>query len=151
MELTDKMVRNYWRKVSKREATDCWPWLGCIGRRGYGHMRIGDKTKLATHVALTLAGLPRPADAKALHSCDNPHCVNPAHLRWGTHEDNMRDRDARGRTQRILTEAIVLEARKRFANGERVHDIALTFGVNRETLRSAVKGQKWRWLKEVRA
>ena len=32
-----------------------------------------------------------------LHSCDNKKCINPEHLRQGTHEDNMKDVVARRR------------------------------------------------------
>jgi hypothetical protein len=38
--------------------------------------------------------IPTPS---CLHSCDNPPCVNVAHLREGTHADNMADRKAKGR------------------------------------------------------
>ncbi|MCY0957741.1 HNH endonuclease [Streptomyces sp. H27-H5] len=53
--------------------------------------------RLATHVALEVDGRPRPGNLHALHSCDTPSCVNPAHLRWGTNADNVKDRGRRGR------------------------------------------------------
>lgn len=77
---------------------NCWPWLGARTAAGYGYMRIDDKTRTASQIALELAGRPAPEPGLfALHKCDNPPCVNPDHLFWGTHEDNMADQKAKGR------------------------------------------------------
>lgn len=90
------------RFAEKVERADggCWNWTGSKNAQGYGFIadRTGAGKKLrATHVALELSGRPRPANALALHSCDNPQCVNPDHLRWGTPKDNVRDCIERGR------------------------------------------------------
>lgn len=38
---------------------------------------------------------------ETLHSCDNQQCVNPDHLSYGTHTQNMRDASSRGRTVNV--------------------------------------------------
>ena len=75
---------------------ECWPWKGGGTAQGYGLIRIDKVQRLATHVALELAGKPRPGDLLACHKCDNPPCVNPKHLYWGTHSDNAADFVSRG-------------------------------------------------------
>lgn len=76
----------------------CWEWIGAKDGHGYGQMRIDRKSKMATHVSLELAGYPRlPIKPCALHKCDNPSCVNPDHLWWGTMKENIRDAMAKGR------------------------------------------------------
>ena len=40
---------------------------------------------------------PIPDGRMILHSCDQPRCIEPSHLRLGTALDNMRDCIARGR------------------------------------------------------
>lgn len=71
---------------------ECHMWTGGIQARGYGCF----KRKLATHWALILSGHPRPSIKHgALHSCDEPGCVNPKHLRWGTQRENAADASER--------------------------------------------------------
>lgn len=97
------MLERFWEKVEKRGPDDCWTWIGAKDWGGYGVFWTGGprgvgKNARATHVSWALAnGVAFPADMLALHSCDNPRCVNPAHIRPGTALDNKQDERARGR------------------------------------------------------
>lgn len=82
-------------------ADACWPWLASRNRAGYGLFSVGKRATRdrsnAHRVAWVFANGPIPVGMWVLHKCDNPPCVNPAHLFLGTHEDNYADRHAKGR------------------------------------------------------
>lgn len=96
--VSEAMESRFVAKVDRRGPDECWPWLsGCDGN-GYGSLSIGGKHTRATHISLILDGRSRPSKQHfACHRCDNPICVNPGHLWWGTQSENMRDAYAKGR------------------------------------------------------
>jgi len=156
----------FWAKVDVRGADECWPWMGSTNERGYGSCRYNGKTVRTHRLALTLAA--GPSTLLALHACDNPPCCNPAHLRWGTHEDNYLDALSRNRRKpavgdrhrsrtrpdsiqrasahgrAVLTEEAVREIRAHhpYKRGD-VLAFARKFGVSRRTIGQARDGETW--------
>lgn len=84
----------------------CWEWTGFLDNKGYGRMNVARTTGVgrtsqgAHRVSWVIENGPIPNGLHVLHSCDNPKCVNPGHLRLGTHQDNMKDASERGRYPR---------------------------------------------------
>ena len=78
--------------------TACHQWTAHTNRKGYGKFRVGTKKVSLSHrVSYEIHRGPMPDGLCVLHSCDNPTCVNPDHLWLGTHQENVADRDAKGR------------------------------------------------------
>ncbi len=97
------LAERFWPKVDKRGDDECWEWTGGRHPSGYGQIWIGGKygSHIYAHRASwEINGHKIPDGMCVLHHCDNPPCVNPAHLFIGTQADNMRDKQAKGRTLR---------------------------------------------------
>lgn len=75
----------------------CWEWTAGRSYQEYGQFKLRGKTEVAHRLSYELFVAPVPAGLLVMHSCDNPPCVNPAHLSVGTHSDNHRDRDDKKR------------------------------------------------------
>lgn len=85
----------FWAKVDR--SGDCWMWTAGRDRNGYGVFRHEARQWRAPRVAWTFTYGDIPAGLVVMHSCDNPPCVNPAHLSLGTSGDNARDAARKGR------------------------------------------------------
>ena len=87
-------------KVIVNEVTDCWEWQGGKNNIGYGlirdekRMRTTHRVSYEEHTQTKI-----PNHLVTMHSCDNPCCVNPAHLSLGTRKDNMQDMINKGRAK----------------------------------------------------
>lgn len=78
----------------------CWIWNGCRDRGGYGRFNAFGTSK-AHRVSYELYWERPPRDLLICHHCDNPPCVNPAHLFIGTSKDNAQDSVRKGRHGRM--------------------------------------------------
>lgn len=85
----------FWSKVDK--SGDCWVWTAAVSSKGYGRFKLNGKLVSPHRLAWEWANGPIPDGLVVCHECDNPPCVNPAHLKLGTQSQNMLDCVSRGR------------------------------------------------------
>jgi hypothetical protein len=76
----------------RSSADDCieWPYSG---QKAYPQINFNGHNHRVNRLVCAVAhGLPLAPDLDAAHSCDNPPCINPRHLRWATHRENLLDK-----------------------------------------------------------
>lgn len=117
------------------------------------------KRKFHCHRAMwTVLFGPVPENMCVLHRCDNHRCVEPSHLWLGTMDENMADRDAKGRNGTLgedsplakLKAGDVEEIRGRISGGESDKAIARLYGVAPITIWRIRNGQTWNQLRSTR-
>jgi hypothetical protein len=148
-------LTRFWKKVDVRGSNDCWEWQGIRFPNGYGCIVIKNHKRALTHrVSYELLHGPIPEGMLILHSCDNPPCCNPAHLRVGTTRDNIADSKGRGRANRArgvdagqvkLTEADVKSIRSAYTPGIiTMQAIAAQYGVSYSAVHGVISRATWK-------
>jgi hypothetical protein len=144
----------------------CVEHIGTRTRKGYGMVTAEGRQWSAHRLAWTKAFGPIPPGLFVCHHCDNPPCIEPSHLFLGTHQDNMADRNRKGRQAKgdragprlrietrprgeahslaKLTADAVLRMREAHRAGVSFGALARQFGVDRTTAADDIKGATWR-------
>lgn len=128
----------------------CIEWPMYRDKKGYGWCRINRMNKFSHVAALEIYSGESSDGRFALHSCDNPPCLNPLHLRWGSHAENMEDMKSRNRQFKPkgerngsckLTKDQALEI-KLYLNTSNA-ELARKFNVSRTQIHKIKTGKKW--------
>ena len=134
----------FWELAEKSEG--CWTWHGTLNGHGYGQFYMQHKRFPAHRASWLLSFGDIPEGLFVLHRCDNPLCVRPDHLFLGTHKDNMRDmqnKGRRGRPPRVVNQGMADEIRRLAGTGARRKDIAERFGISWRHVCAIIRGDYW--------
>lgn len=149
------ILARFWANVNKGEPDECWEWVTSTHNQKYGRMSVDGRSRKATHVSLFLATGMWPT-LHVLHACDNPPCVNPAHLSEGTHLKNMREAFERDRMPKNdqrnfakLSNNEVLEIDRKMRAGETTGQVARQFNVSLQTTWRIKNRITWKELLEA--
>jgi hypothetical protein len=135
------------------EGDECLKWPFAFHRDGRGQVTIDGQTRQAHRVMCKLAhGEPPTPDHEAAHTCGKGHegCVNPRHLAWKTHTDNLADTLEHGTRVwgerhpfAILTLPQVLAIRG-MAKAHSQAEVSRAFGLQPGHVGKIVNRQLWR-------
>ncbi len=124
---------------------ECWETIR-------NRMQFSYKNRHAAghRIAYTIAKGEIPDGMLVRHKCDNSKCINPDHLELGTHEENMKDRNERGRTTRgeshhssKLTDKTALEIYN-LRTTLSLTETAKRYGISKPSVSKIWKKESWK-------
>ncbi len=146
---------DFWKKVDIKGEDDCWEWLG--GRNHhYGLFQMNMKVYRTHRLSYEFTYGSIPEGLYVLHSCNNPPCCNPKHLRLGTHIDNMKQMDKDGRRRCLilfgdesrhhkLTEKHVGEIKEKYSTGYYTQQqLAGEYNITQSNISHIITGKLWK-------
>lgn len=146
-------LERFFKKVKVLDKEACWEWQGAKYHFGHGSFWHKNRTTGAHRFSYELHFGEIPKGKEICHKCDNPSCVNPAHLFLGTHKENMQDcakkkrmRDSRGELngRNKLKNEDVLAIRSLYKPGRRsLITLAEKYGVDKSLIWLVVKRKVW--------
>lgn len=149
LSLRNEDVETRLRHYTRREG-DCLVWVGRRNKDGYGQITVEGKSMLAHRMAYMIWSGPIAAGQVVRHRCDNPPCIDPAHLELGAPIDNSRDMVQRGRStygsrnaSARLNETAVAAIRSALDAGQPQRAIAREFGCGQSTVSRIARGASW--------
>lgn len=143
----------FWSHVAVAGPDECWLWTASKSRLGYGRAYYEDKHTEAHRVSWAIHFGSIPTSINVCHKCDNPACINPAHLFLGTDKENMADKYKKGRANHpkgeavassVLTEDAVRLIRHLATTGEPRWSLSLQFGVSAVTIGNIINRKTWK-------
>lgn len=158
MPIKERLLSN----ISVNLISGCWEWKGSkyngYGRTIIGSRKDGTRRTISAHrLSYLIWNGEIPDGYDVCHKCDNPCCINPNHLFVGTRQENVDDRERKGRNiifvgeeqpMAKLTKKIVKDARwEHTYKGTSFQKLADRYGVSKKTMQSAIKGITWKCVK----
>lgn len=134
--------------------------VSAVKHGGYARVYLVRKHLPAHRFVYEQAHGPLASEVVVCHRCDRPNCIALGHLFPGTLAENTADMVTKGRNgsrihperwcrgeqvaQAKLTEALVIEIRRRHAAGETQRGLARAYGVGKHAIASVVRRETWR-------
>lgn len=133
----------------RKDANGCWVWQGTKCREHYARLllHIGkDQRNIGLNrLIYTYFFGPIPDGLLVLHSCDNPACICPRHLRVGTASENQQESFDKGRNSgqtnrtRDFSKPLLDEVWRRYVYGEPIAHLIRSTGLNRKRINAIIK------------
>jgi hypothetical protein len=144
--ITQDLKTRFLARVSLGTPDECWEWQGATRPEGwYGAFQLKRGRTVASHrFAFELFFGEIPRGMVVSHSCDNPKCCNPGHLKLRTQAENVADCVAKGRhsTYKLSPGQIEEIKRRYWEERAKQKDLAAEFGVSQGMVSMIVSGKR---------